>query len=133
MGDNLWLGIFIGLGVVAGVLAIVYGGRGLSRASGEPAKPTALGWCVFAFGLVSLGITAWGLLVFDSGPETTVEPFPLLCGAGVAILIAGIAALVKRDRHWPTWTGLAIGLPAPLAVGVFALGYVVAHLLGHDL
>ena len=45
--------------------------------------------------------------------------------AGVATLIAGIGAVVKRDRHWPTWTGLAIGGIPTLFWALFALGHLL--------
>jgi hypothetical protein len=113
--DFVWLG----LGIVAGVLAIVFGGRGISRGSDRPAKPTAVGWCVLAFGLISLALA---LMVTSGGSWTWVS------GAGLATLIAGIGALVKRDRHWATWTGLVIGVVPALFWALFALGYLLESL-----
>jgi hypothetical protein len=109
--------VWLGLGVVAGFLAIFYGGRGLSGESGKPAKPTALGWCVLAFGLASLVLA---LMVTGGGSDRVTWTF----AAGIATLIAGIGALVKRDRHWPTWTGLAIGGIPALFWALFALGHL---------
>ena len=53
MSDYVVL-VWVGLGVATGVVAVVFAGRDLALESGKPAKPTALGWCVLAFGLVSL-------------------------------------------------------------------------------
>lgn len=107
--DFLW----IGLGAAAGVLAVVIGGRDLSRGAGKAAKISALGWCVLIFGAVSLMLA----LLVTSGASWT-----WVMGAGIAVLIAGIGALVKGDRHWPTWTGLAIGVVPALFWALFALG-----------
>jgi hypothetical protein len=117
MADYLGL-VWLGLGFMAGLLAIVYGGRGLSREPGKPAKPTALGWCVLAFGLVSLVLA---LMVTGGGSDRVTWTL----AAGIATLIAGIGAVVRRDRHWPTWAGLVIGGIPALFWALFALGYLL--------
>jgi hypothetical protein len=117
MSDYVGL-VWLGLGVVAGYVAIVYGGRDFARESGKPAKPTPLGWCVLAFGLVSLVLA---LMVTGGGSDRVTWTF----AAGIATLIAGIGAVVKRDRHWPTWTGLAVGGIPALFWALFALGYLL--------
>jgi hypothetical protein len=110
--------VWLGLGVGAGLLAIVFGGRGAPGESERPPKPTALGWCVLVFGLVSLVLA---LMVTGGGSGRVAWTL----AAGVATLIAGIGALVKRDRHWPTVTGLAIGGIPALFWALFALGYLL--------
>ena len=112
--DFVWLG----LGIAAGALAIVFGGRSSSRGSGKR-KPTALGWCVLAFGVISLALA---LMVTSGGSWTWVS------GAGMATLVAGIGALVKKDRQWPTWVGLVIGIVPALFWALFALGYLLESL-----
>jgi len=103
-----WDWAWIGFGVVAGVLAIVVGGRQVAKGSEKPEKPTSLGWSVLGLGLITVVLAAlamWG--------EGGSEQLPRIFAGGVATLIAGLGAIVKRDRHWPTWTGLVIGvLPA---------------------
>ena len=113
MTDYIWLV----LGVVAGFVAIAVGGRSLAGQSGKSVKPTPLGWCVLVFGLVSLGLA----LIVTSG----VGALAWALAAGTATLIAGVGALVKGDRHWPTWTGLAIGVIPALLWALFALGYLL--------
>lgn len=113
--------IWSGLGLVAGVLAIVIGGRGLSREPEKPRKPTVLGWIVLEFGVISLVLA---LLVTGGGSERVAWTF----GAGIATLVAGIGALIKKDRHWPTWAGLVIGVIPALFWALFALGYLLESL-----
>lgn len=115
---HLWMALILALGVAAGVLAVVFGGRRFATGSGKPARPTALGWCVLAFGLVP------PLLMLLVGREGS-DLLAWIWAAGLAALIAGAGALVKRDRHWPTWAGLALGVPVSLFWALFALSYVV--------
>ena len=48
----------------------------------------------------------------------------IACAA--AAVIIGVGAVLRRDRRWPTWVGLAAGvIPA-----VFWIAFVVGNLLG---
>lgn len=115
----LLLALILGLGVAAGVLAIRFAGRGLpsGAGAGTSAKPSALGWCVLAFGLVP------PLLMFFVGREGS-DVLPWIWAAGLAVVIAGVGAVVKRDRRWPTWAGLVLGVPVALFWALFALGHL---------
>ncbi len=113
----LWTALILALGVAAGVLAVALGGRRLVTGSGKPARPTVLGWCVLAFGLVPPLLM---LLVGRQGSDL----LPWIWAAGLAALIAGVGAVVKRDRHWPTWAGLVLGVPVSLFWALFALGHL---------
>lgn len=92
--------IWIGIGAVVGALAVLLGGRGTPASPARPAKPTMLGWSALALGLLTVVLS---FLVTGGGSSRVFW----VIGAGIAALIAGIGAVVKRDRHWPTWTGLA--------------------------
>lgn len=113
----LQLAFILGLGVAAGILAVVLGGRRLVTASDKPRRPTALGWCVLAFGLVAAVLMP---LVGRAGSDL----LPWIWAAGLAAVIAGVGAVVKRDRHWPTWAGLVLGIPVSLFWALFALGHL---------
>ena len=115
----LLIALILGLGVAAGVLAVRFAGRGLPAGvgAGTSTKPSALGWCVLAFGLVP------PLLMFFVGRAGS-DVLPWIWAAGLAVLIAGVGAVVKRDRHWPTWAGLVLGVPVALFWALFALSYL---------
>jgi len=114
---NLWDWVWIGLGVVVGVLAVVPGGRQPAQGS---AKPTALGWSVLGFGLITALLSA--LATWGQGGS---EQLPRIFAGGVATLIAGIGAIVKRERHWPTWAGLAIGVCSAAFWGLFLVAFIL--------
>jgi hypothetical protein len=116
----LLLALILGLGVATGVLAIRFAGRGLpvGADAGTSAKPSALGWCVLAFGLVP------PLLMFFVG-KAGADLLPWIWAAGLAVLIAGVGAVMKKDRRWPTWAGLVLGVPVALFWALFALGHLV--------
>jgi hypothetical protein len=118
---NAWDALSIGLGIAAGILAIVVGGRNPTKVSEKPSKPTLLGWSVLAFGLTTVILAA--LAMWGAGGS---EQVPRIFGGGAATLIAGIGAIVKHDRHWPTWAGLGIGV---LSAGIWVL-FVAVFLLG---
>jgi len=109
------------VGILAGTIVLIAVGRGITTQAGPPPKPTALGWCAFAFGIVAL--VAGGLML------TRLIRFsiaPLSIALAVASMVVVIGALVKRDRHWPTWVGLGLGAIPFL----FWVAFLVAELVG---
>jgi len=109
------------LGILIGVIVLTAVGRGITTQAGPPPKPTALGWCVFTFGIVALA--AGGLMM------TRVIRFniaPLSIALAVASMVIAVGALVKRDRHWPTWVGLGLGAIPFL----FWVAFLVGELVG---
>jgi hypothetical protein len=110
-------GVVFGIMIGAVVLATV--GRGITARAAPRPGPTALGWCALAFGLLALA--AIGL---------AMARVPVVGNARVSIelaaaaMVISIGAVVKRDRHWPTWVGFAVGAIPALFWVAFALGEV---------
>lgn len=108
------------LGVAVGAIVLATVGRGITPQAGLPPRPTALGWCAFAFGILALAAAG---LMMASVP--VVARAPISIALAVAAMVVGIGAMAKRDRHWPTWVGLGLGaLPATFWV-VFMLGEIL--------
>ena len=108
------------LGILAGTIVVAAVGRGITTQAGPP-KPTALGWCAFTFGIVAL--VAAGLMMTRL---VALHIAPISIALAVASMVVAIGALVKRDRHWPTWVGLGLGAIPFL----FWVAFVVAELVG---
>lgn len=121
MGTEIFL--WIGLGVLVGVVALVVGRRPASGEAGGRGGPTVLGWTVLGLGALTLVLS---FLVTGGGSGRLVWPI----AAGVATLVAGIGAIVRRDRRWPTWVGLVVGVVPLLFWATFGLGHLVTALTG---
>jgi hypothetical protein len=109
------------LGILIGTIVLTAVGRGITTQEGAPHQPTALGWCAFAFGIVALaagGLMMSRLIRFNIAL--------LSIALAVASMVIAVGALVKRDRHWPTWVGLGLGAIPFL----FWVAFVVGELVG---
>ena len=109
------------LGILVGTIVVAAVGRGITTQAGPPPKPTALGWCASTFGIVAL--VAAGLMMTRLA---ALHIAPISIALAVASMVVAIGALVKRDRHWPTWVGLGLGAIPFL----FWVAFVVAELVG---
>ena len=108
------------VGLLVGAIVLFVAGRGIATPAGPPQKPTALGWCVFGLGIAALvvaGLMMPGLIGFRLSP--------LSIALAVATMVVAVGALVRRDRHWPTWVGLGLGAMPFL----FWAAFIVAELV----
>lgn len=112
--------------VIAGAL-IWYASR---RTPLDPARPSflsraAFGLAVLALVALGLGI-AWSFNPPSGGtaevPGFVLSPFLASITLAFAGTMAAVAALVRRDRHWPTWVALAAGALVAGFWLVFAIG-----------
>ena len=98
-----------------------------SEIIGPPQKPTPLAWWTLAFGVIeilTLG-TGW-LLPMSIALWTSSIAFAL---AGAAAVL-GVVTLWRKDRHWPTWVGLVLGLAPAVFLCVFTTAYTLYALRG---
>lgn len=118
-------------GVILGALVLMFAGRGILTQGAPPQKPTLLGWLAFALGVFALCVSALGLALPAIATALGWDPsgvpsFPLLSIlSAVAAVTAGIGALAKRDRHWPTWVGLVTGAIPVL----FWIAFIIAEIV----
>ncbi len=117
----MWATIAFLSGVAcAGIVLAVY--RAREPGSADPAaRPTALGWLTLTFGVMA-AIAFAGAIFFEAALYGLLAS--IAC-ATVAVII-GVGAVLRRDRRWPTWVGLAAGvIPA-----VFWIAFAVGNILG---
>lgn len=113
-------GISLVVGITIGVIVLLLAGRGVSAADGRPQRPTALGWSALILGAVAAASTASMFTTMFEGLTPRIS-----IAAAVAGAILAIGALVKRDRHWPTWVGLVASAVPALFWVAFAVGEVL--------
>ncbi|MBN1452078.1 MAG: hypothetical protein JW963_13765 [Anaerolineales bacterium] len=111
-------------GILLAIIVLALARRQEAQVSGLASKPTGLGWWTFAFGLVA--VTAFALAAWLT-PAGNILGLNLISIAfAFAAVLVGVGALMRRDRHWPTWVGLGAGLvPA-----VFWVAFAVGNILG---
>jgi hypothetical protein len=102
------------MAVVATLVVIVF--LEVGRRSGRPGFAKVSGWLSFVCGV--LGVVAVATPMVQSalapdGVDSVGKNAPWIFQAsmilGLAGLIAGVYALVRRDRTWRTWVGLVAG------------------------
>jgi hypothetical protein len=113
-----------GIVLAAGVLATH---RQVSRVIGPSQEITPLAWWTLAFGLVEIVTLGVGwLLPMRVALWTSSVAFAF---AGAAVVL-GIVTLWRKDRHWPTWVGLVLGLAPAVFLCVFTAAYTFYTLSG---
>jgi hypothetical protein len=107
------------VGIVLGVLVLVFASRrGLFRADAPP-KPTPFDWLVLAVGACTFLILVTGMLF-----NTRWFPLPSIILASASVVM-GVGALIKKHRRWQVWVGLVLGGLPMLFWLLFALGYLL--------
>lgn len=104
------------LGLVVGGVALALVWRFSPRGSKED-PPRPLGWAALAAGIVALACTALLFADLEAG-------FSIAAAAAAIVLVIG--ALVRRERHWPTWVGLGTGAAPVLFRVLFVAGEVLS-------
>lgn len=117
----MWATIAFLVGVaVAGVVLSVFRTRE-PRPAGASAGPSALGWLTLAGGIAAAAAFAVGVFI-----DSEMGGYLASIACATATVIIGIGAILRHDRFWPTWAGLAIGvIPA-----MFWIIFVVGNVLG---
>ncbi len=116
----MWATIAFLVGVAcAGIVLAVC--RAREPGSADPAaRPTALGWLTLAFGVMAAVALVSGILREAGGGYLA----SIACAS--AAVIIGVGAVLRGDRRWPTWVGLAAGvIPA-----VFWIAFAAGNILG---
>jgi len=117
----MWATIAFLVGVaVAGVVLAVFRKRE-PRPAGALAGPTPLGWVTLASGIAAVAAFAVGVFT-----DVEMGGFLASIACATAAVIFGIGAILRHDRFWPTWAGLAIGV----IPGVFWIAFAVGNILG---
>jgi len=104
-------------GLLVGAIVLVVLGRGLSARGAPPAGPTALGWTAYGVGI--LAVAALVLMMAGSSIRFSVQAS---IGLMAAAMVLSVGALVKRDRHWPTWVGFGVAAVPAFFWILFAAG-----------
>ncbi len=109
------------LGIVLGSFLLLVTRRRKS-AEGEPAsRSAALAWVVLALGAAAVAVFALGF--------TPLGTRGILLSVSIALAFAAVASglggVIRGDRRWPIWLGLAIALVPAVFWVVFAVGEVV--------
>lgn len=126
--------VFAAALVLAAVIGwgIISADRKRPAPTGPAPHPTMPGWAALVFGLIGLAALAIPLVTSWVAPYAgvgTAWNLPLLPLASIAFgltgSIVGIYALLRHDRNYPTWVGLAA---SGLVVG-FWMYFLVASLL----
>ena len=112
-------------GILLAVIVLVLARRRGPQADGPAPKPTTLGWCTLAFGLIAVTAFVVGTWLSPRADDSGMGPFLISIIFAFAAVVVGIATLVKRDRRWPTWVGLVAGLVPAIAWIMFAAGYIL--------
>jgi hypothetical protein len=109
----------VGVAIGGAMFAVL--GRGIRRDAEPPQRPTVLGWCALAFGVIALVAVGLTFAKVSVLPGSAIS-----IASAAAAVVVGVGALVKRDRHWPTWAALITGgVPA-----VFWIVFAAAELVG---
>lgn len=117
----MWATIAFLVGVaVAGVVLAVFRTRE-PRPAGAFSGPTGLGWVTLASGIAAVAAFAVGVF---TDAEMGCYLASIAC-ANAAVII-GIGAILRHDRLWPTWAGLAAGV----IPGLFWIAFAVGNILG---
>ncbi len=105
------------MGIVIAVTILVATRTGGVEAAESRTKPRALGWLTLAFGLVALSSFALGAMT-----RIGIGVYLASIASASAAVIISIGALCRRERHWPTWVGLTVGLVPAAGWIAFAVG-----------
>lgn len=112
------------VGVILALIILAMSHR-WGAAAGEPApRPTILSWWTLAFGLIAAAAFAFGLLLTPRGDSGSRLLLVSITFASAAVVL-GVGMLVRRDRRWPTWVGLVVGVAIALFWIAFAVGYIL--------
>ena len=113
-------------GILLAAIVLAVARRRDQGEGGLASKPTPPGWWTLAFGLT--GVTAFAVAAWLTTGDNLHGSMLWLISITLsfAAVVVGIGTVIRRDRHWPTWTGLAAGL----APAIFWVAFAAAHVFG---
>ncbi len=116
----MWATIAFLSGVAcAGIVLVVC--RAREPGPVDPAARSALlGWLTLAFGVMAIIAFVSGILREAGGGGYLAS---IACAS--AAVIIGVGGVLRRDRRWPTWVGLAAGMVPAVFWIVFAVGNIL--------
>jgi|GEM_PF-786659 len=124
-GMSLLGGLFLG-----GAAYAVLGTR--IDPQSPPKRASALAWVAMGFGITATLMVLSGLLLPAALSALGIQPviaFALPAWLSIVFAFAGtvaaFGAFAKHDRHWPTWTGIVVGLLPVL----FWVWFVIAEIV----
>ncbi|HEY5903844.1 MAG TPA: hypothetical protein VIU39_14930 [Anaerolineales bacterium] len=113
------------ISLVAGiVIGVVILNLARSRGAAADANPGLPAWLTLGLGLVALGsfaLATW--LSGTSGEPAVLWWLSMLCA--LAAVVAGVGLVIRRDRRWPVWLGLAAGLIPAVLWLAFTVGEIM--------
>lgn len=116
----MWATVAFLCGVIfAGVVLAVFRIREPGSAS-PSARSTVIGWLTLTLGVIAA--TAFGVGTFTQA-RIGGNLVSIACAA--AAVIIGVGAVLRGDRCWPTWVGLAAGV----IPGAFWIAFAVGNIL----
>jgi predicted cobalt transporter CbtA len=117
------------VGVVVGVAIGLGLGWSLGRRFGStrPVKPTSLSWAAFGLGLAAVLVLASALFLPLELPGAVGSAFNT-AQISVVLSVAGVTdalwAIVRRDRHWVSWTALVLAALPTVFWALFVIGHL---------
>lgn len=118
------LAVLVGIGLGFWVWTVAR--RSLPPAVPRPDSPTSLGWWALILGAVGAASLIVGSGWLPWLPTGSIAwPLASIVCVTAAVPVA-ISALLRGDRRWPAWTGLALG-GAP---ALLWLAFLVGNLVG---
>lgn len=114
---------FVGGTLLAAIILAV--ARREPQVQGPTSKPTTLGWWTLTFGVTGLMAFALAGWQTPNGNYPGLGLWLISIASSFAAVWVGVGALIGRDRHWPTWVGLAAGLtPAVIWTALAAVRFL---------
>lgn len=111
------IAFLVGVAVAGAVLAVCRTRE--PRSARASAQPSALGWLTLASGSTAAAAFAVGVFTELGGYLASIA-------CATTAVIIGVGAVLRGDRRWPTWVGLAAGvIPA-----VFWIAFAVGNIFG---
>lgn len=118
------------VGIVLGVVLGLVVGLALVRRIASfprPAKASALAWTAFGPGVAAVLVLASALflpLALPGPVGSAVNSAQVSVTLSIAGVMDAVWALVRRDRHWVSWTALVVSALPILFWVLFALGHL---------
>jgi hypothetical protein len=112
------------LGILLAMVILYFTRRQTPESSLTVSKPTTLGWFTLAFGLIATMALVLGMSLSSQPNNAGLGPLLLSIALGFAAVVTSIGAIIRRELHWLTWVGLAIGLFPAIFWIIFAFGNI---------
>jgi hypothetical protein len=112
------------LGILIAAIILTVTRRPTQRMVDSAPKPTLLGWITLGFGLIATMALVLGMSLSSQPNDAGLGAFLLSIALGFAAVVISIGAIIRRELHWLTWVGLAIGLFPAIFWIIFLFGNI---------